>query len=230
VRALHPVLERLRGGLVVSCQARPGHPLRDPARILAMAEAAAAGGAAGLRLAGEEDIRVVRAALDLPIIGLRKVTSSGFPVYITPTLEDARAVVEAGADLVAVDATARPRPGGVAAAALIAAVRAQLDRPVLADVSTVAEGVAAAAAGADAVATTLAGYTGPGAPPEEPDVALVEALVERVEVPVIAEGRYRTPQEVARAFQAGAFAVVVGRAITDPVHLTRRFVAATPRR
>lgn len=227
---VHPVLERVRGGLVVSCQAPPGHPFRDPARILAMAEAAAAGGAAGLRLAGAEDIRAVRAALDLPIIGLRKVTSPGFPVYITPTLEDARAVVEAGADLVAVDATARPRPGGVEAAALIAGVRAQLGRPVLADVSTVEEGIAAAAAGADAVATTLAGYTGPGAPPGEPDLALVEVLVGRVEVPVIAEGRYRTPEEVARAFQAGAFAVVVGRAITDPVHLTRRFVAATPRR
>ena len=143
--------------------------------------------------------------------------------------EEVRAIEAAGADLVAVDGTARPRSAGAAAtpAELIAQVRAaHPDLPVMADVAELAEGVSAAAAGADIVATTLSGYTGPPPPPAGPDLVLVEALVASQPRPVIAEGRYATPEEVRAAFAAGAHAVVVGTAITDTLALARRFVAA----
>ncbi len=223
---IHPVLRPLARGLIVSCQARVGHPLRSPTIIAALARAACAGGAVAVRISGEDDIRAVRQAIDLPVIGLRKVFHPDTPVYVTPTLQDARAVAEAGADIIAVDATARPRPGGQPLEDLVTAIHEELNRPVLADVATLEEGIWAARQGADAVATTLAGYTGPEPPPEDPDVDLVGLLAEQLEVPVLAEGRYRHPEQARAALRAGAFAVVVGRAITDPLMLTELFVAA----
>jgi N-acylglucosamine-6-phosphate 2-epimerase len=210
----------LRGGLVVSVQASPGTPLDAPAHIAAMASAASLGGAAGIRAV---EVTAVKAAVALPVIGLRKRRVEGSEVYITPTLEDARAVAAAGADVVAVDATLRPRPDGVDLAALVT----ELPVPVLADVDSLEAGVAAREAGAAAVATTLAGYTGAAAASAGPDLELVSALASALECPVFAEGRIATPAQVRAAFDAGAFAVVVGTAITDPVALTRGFAAAT---
>jgi putative N-acetylmannosamine-6-phosphate epimerase len=221
------VLDRLRGGLIVSCQAREGHPLHNSSIIAALARAAEAGGAVGVRVNGEKDIAAVRMFVTVPVIGIRKMWTEDFPVYITPAFEDAAVVAAAGADVIAVDATHRERPGGEAINELIPHIRRELDRPVMADVSTFKEGEQAAAFGADLVSTTLSGYT-MGAPPEEPDLDLVRRLARTLSVPVIAEGRYRTPEQVREAFQAGAFAVVVGRAITDALAITRRFVEATP--
>jgi N-acylglucosamine-6-phosphate 2-epimerase len=221
------VLDRLQGGLVVSCQAREGHPLHNPLIIAALARAAEAGGAVGVRVNGEKDIAAVRVFVTVPIIGIRKMWVEDFPVYITPTFEDAAVVASAGSDVIAVDATHRERPGGEAIEELIPRIRRELDRPVMADVSTFNEGEQAAAIGADLVATTLSGYT-TGAPPEDPDLDLVRRLTRALSVPVVAEGRYRTPDQVRAAFQAGAFAVVVGRAITDALSITRHFVEATP--
>ncbi|HXF83461.1 MAG TPA: N-acetylmannosamine-6-phosphate 2-epimerase [bacterium] len=222
-------LAHLRGGLIVSCQARAGHPLRERGVIVALARAAVAGGAAGLRLNGEEDIRAVRQAVGaVPIIGIRKVWTAGMPVYITPSFADATVVAAAGADIIALDATARPR-AGEPLEELLPRIRAELGRPVMADVATVEEGERAAALGADLVATTLAGYTGTAPPPEEPDLTLLRKLCRTLRVPVVAEGRYHTPEQVREAFRAGAWAVVVGRAITDALFLTRRFVDALRR-
>ncbi len=219
-------LDALRGGLVVSVQAPPGSPLRDPAHMAAIACAAAAGGAVAIRAAGAADVSAIKAALDLPLIGLHKRhTPDG--VLITPTVADARAVADAGADVVAVDATLRRRSDGRATAQFLAELGRELAVPVLADVDDLESGRAAADAGADAVATTLAGYTG-AAVPAEPDLALVRALSRSVSVPVVAEGRYRDPGQVGLAFAAGAHAVVVGTAITDPTALTRRLARATP--
>lgn len=220
-------LDRLQGGLIVSCQAREGHPLHNPHIIAALARAAEAGGAAGVRINGESDVRAVRAYVTVPIIGIRKMWIEDSPVYITPRFEDAAAVAAAGADLIALDATPRERPGGESVEELIPRIHRELGRPVLADVSTVREGEQAAALGADLVATTLSGYT-TGAPPSEPDLELVRRLARSLSIPVIAEGRYRTREHVREAFQAGAFAVVVGRAITDALAITRHFVEATP--
>lgn len=209
---------------MVSCQAAAGSPLAMTEHLVALARAAEAGGARGIRAEGSTDVAAIKEAVGLPVIGLRKRAVPGSDVYITPELEDARAVAAAGADIVAVDATLRRRPGGVDGARFLARLVRELDRPVLADVDCVEAGVVAEAAGAAAVATTLSGYTGAGPPPEDPDLELVGRLAVQLDCPVLAEGRYATPEAVQVALDAGAFAVVVGAAITDPLALTRRFV------
>ncbi|MFC4059612.1 N-acetylmannosamine-6-phosphate 2-epimerase [Planomonospora corallina] len=221
---MNPLLAAVRGRLIVSCQAYPGEPLRDPGTMCRMARAVAAGGAAGIRAQGLDDLRLIRAALDLPLIGLWKDGDGG--VFITPTLEHALAVAETGADVVALDATGRPRPDGRTLAETVRAVHERTGRLVMADVSTYEEGVAAAEAGADVVGTTLAGYTpysrtGPG-----PDLDLVARLARDLPVPVIAEGRIHTPGQAAEALRRGAHAVVVGTAITHPASITRWFAGA----
>nr|BFE84249.1 hypothetical protein GCM10020093_068500 [Planobispora longispora] len=159
---MSPVLAALRGRLVVSCQAYPGEPMRHPDTMRRVAQAVAAGGAAGIRAQGLEDLRLIRAALDLPLIGLWK--DGDGDVFITPTLDHALAVAGTGADVVALDATGRPRPDGRTLAEIVRAVHERTGRLVMADVSTYEEGVAAAEAGADVVGTTLAGYTPTRAP------------------------------------------------------------------
>jgi N-acylglucosamine-6-phosphate 2-epimerase len=222
-------LEAIRGGLVVSCQAPPGSPLALTEHMVALARAAAEGGAAGIRAEGVDDIEAIKDAVGLPLIGLRKRRVAGSEIYITPELEDARIAAGAGADIVAVDATLCPRAGGLETASLLGELVAELSQPVLADVDCLEAGVAARAAGAAAVATTLSGYTGDAEPPETPDLELVGRLAAELDCPVIAEGRYATPEAVREAVEAGAWAVVVGTAITDPLALTRRFAAACER-
>lgn len=222
-------LEAIRGGLVVSCQAPPGSPLAQTRHMVAFARAAAAGGAAGIRAEGLGDIAAIKEAVELPLIGLLKRRVAGSEVYITPELEDARAVAGAGADIVAVDATLRPRPGAHDTGSLLARLARELPQPVLADIDCLEAAAAAHAAGAAAVATTLSGYTGYGPPPGTPDVELVRLLAGELDCPVLAEGRYATPESVREAFEAGAWAVVVGTAITDPVALTHRFASVCER-
>jgi N-acylglucosamine-6-phosphate 2-epimerase len=219
----------MRGGLVVSVQAAPGTPLASPDTMSAIARAAELGGAAGIRAEGVADIRAIKNAVGVPVIGLIKRDIPGSPVRITGSLEDARAVAAAGADVVAVDATPCARPDGMATQDFLAALAAELEAPLLGDVDSFESAVAARAAGADAVATTLSGYAGDGSAPAEPDLELVERLAGELDCPVLAEGRYSTPSDVAAAFDAGAFAVVVGTAITDPIALTRRLAAAAER-
>ncbi|MEB3197282.1 MAG: N-acetylmannosamine-6-phosphate 2-epimerase [Candidatus Sericytochromatia bacterium] len=215
------LLARLRGGLLVSCQAQPDEPLHGAQHMAAMARAAEVGGACGIRAESPADIVAIRAAVPLPLVGLWKQGSEG--VYITPTCAAARAVVEAGADIVAVDATQRARE--VPAEDLIRWIECDLGRPVLADVSTLEEALAAEAAGATAVAPTLSGYTG-GPVPSEPDWTLLEAMLRMCRVPVFMEGRIWAPEQASRALAMGAWTVVVGSAITRPQLITRRFVAA----
>ena len=215
-----------RGAFIVSCQARADNPLHGPAFMAAMARAAEQGGASAFRVNGAADIRAVRAASALPIIGIVKRMSDHYPVTITPDIADAIAAAESGARIIATDATPRPRDG-LAVSALIAAIKQQTGLAVMADVSTLDEGIAAAALGADAVATTLAGHTADTAHRKAlgPDLDLVAALVARLTIPVVAEGLYETPEQVAEAYRRGAYAVVVGTAITNPREITRRFVA-----
>jgi putative N-acetylmannosamine-6-phosphate epimerase len=223
---LPAVLHALRGGLIVSCQAREGMPLRDVSHMVAMARCAKLGGAVGLRACGVDDIRAEKEATGLPVIGLEKIDSPGFDIYITPTLESILRVADAGADIVALDATDRPRPDGRSLRETVGAFRAQRSAPLMADVSTVDEGIAAADAGFDVISTTLSGYT-PYSPQQEgPDFDLLQELVNRTNLPIIAEGRIWRPEEAARALELGAWAVVVGSAITRPEEITRRFAAA----
>jgi N-acylglucosamine-6-phosphate 2-epimerase len=222
------VLNQLNGGLIVSCQGLPGEPLHGPAHMAAMAVAAALGGAVGIRANSPADIAAIRAVVSLPIIGINKVDVPGFAVYITPTLEDAGRVSEAGADIIAFDATLRPHPAGLTVKTIIAAIHA-LGKIAMADVATLPEGLAAVEAGVDLVSTTLSGYT-PDSPAQEgPDFELLERLALELKpagVPVIAEGRISTPEQARQALALGAFAVVVGGAITRPQVITARFVHA----
>jgi N-acylglucosamine-6-phosphate 2-epimerase len=228
------IAEAWRGGLVVSCQAPEESPLRDPAIMAAMARAAAMAGAVGIRTNGPADVAAIRAAVDLPIIGIHKRADLEPEAYITPNLACVEGLVRAGAAVVAIDATLRPRRSAASApsaAALIAQIREAFpDLVVMADVATLSEGVAATAAGADLVGTTLSGYTADSPALPGPDVGLIAALVRAQDRPVIAEGRVATPDDLRAAFAAGATAVVVGTAITDPLTTARRFVAATPGR
>jgi N-acylglucosamine-6-phosphate 2-epimerase len=216
-----------RGTLVVSCQARDDNPLAGAAFMRAMALAAVQGGAAGIRAEGVADIAAIRAALDVPVIGLVKRWDAAFEVYITPGFADAAAIVAAGCDVVALDATQGSRDGEPIAA-LIPRIRRELGVAVMADIATLEEGLAAAAMGADYVGTTLAGYTPARAATEGPDLELLAELAARCPVPVVAEGRFETAAQVAQAFALGAHAVVVGTAITNPREITRRFAAALP--
>ncbi|MFC8501778.1 N-acetylmannosamine-6-phosphate 2-epimerase [Pedococcus sp. NPDC057267] len=218
------VLDAIRGRLVVSCQAYPGEPMRFPDTMRRVAQAAEQGGAAGIRAQGLDDITAIRGAVDVPLIGLWK--DGHDDVFITPTLEHALAVAHAGAHVVALDGTARPRPDGRSLAETIAAVHHKTDALVMADCSTFEEGLAAAAAGADVVGTTLAGYTEYTTKTDGPDLELVARLVAAVQVPVVAEGRIHTPGQAADALASGAWAVVVGTAITHPTTITGWFAAA----
>ncbi|KGN30867.1 N-acetylmannosamine-6-phosphate 2-epimerase [Knoellia sinensis KCTC 19936] len=218
------LVEALRDGLIVSCQAYPGEPMRSPDTMTRVALAAARGGAVGIRAQGLEDIASIRAAVDLPLIGLWKDGEDD--VFITPTLEHAVAVAEAGAHIVALDGTSRRRPDGRSLAETIAAVHGTTGALVMADCSTFDEGIAAAAAGADLVGTTLAGYTAYTIKTDGPDLTLVGQLATRLDVPVVAEGRVHTPGQAAAAIHAGAHAVVVGTAITHPTTITGWFAAA----
>ncbi len=222
------IAARLRGRLIVSCQALPHEPLFGADTMARMAAAAQEGGAAGLRANGSADIAAIRAASDLPLIGLSKVDVAGYDVYITPTLADALAVSQAGADVIALDATDRPHPEGTTAE-FVRRVRAATDKPVLADVATYAEGLAAQEAGADFVSTTMSGYAPNSPQSEEPDLELVRRLASVLTVPLIAEGRIATPEQARAALDAGAWAVVVGGAITRPQQITARFAGALQR-
>lgn len=220
-----PVVERLRGRLIVSCQAAADSPLRAPTIIAALAECAERGGAGGVRVDGPEDVAAVRQVVGVPIIGIYKVRGAS-PIYITPTYELAREVARAGADIVAVQATRHRGERDTPLDRLIAMIHSECGLPVMADVSTVDEGLAAAEAGADLVATTMAGYTPHSRAMAGPDLELVRELAERSPVPVVAEGRIQTPEEAAAALRGGAWAVVVGRAITMPGAITERFAGA----
>lgn len=221
---MNALVAQLRHRLVVSCQAYPGEPMRDPDTMRRVALAAAAGGAAGIRAQGLADIAVIRDAVGLPVIGLWK--DGDDDVFITPTLDHALAVARAGAHVVALDGTSRPRPDGRTLGETVAAVHERTGALVMADCATFEEGVAAAEAGADLVGTTLAGYTAYTRKQPGPDLDLVARLAREIDVPVVAEGRIHTPVQAAQALRAGAWAVVVGTAITHPTTITGWFASA----
>ncbi|HWL67992.1 MAG TPA: putative N-acetylmannosamine-6-phosphate 2-epimerase [Geminicoccus sp.] len=216
------LLDQLRGGLVVSCQPVTGGPMDRVDIVVALALAARDGGAVGLRIEGAANVRAVREACDLPILGLIKRDLPDSPVRITPWREDVQALAEAGADVIAFDATHRPRP--VPVPDLLAMVR-QAGRLAMADCADMADARAAAAMGVDVVGTTMSGYTG-GPVPDAPDLDFVRAAAAELDLPVLAEGRFNTPDAAAQAIQAGAFTVVVGSAITRTEHVTGWFAQA----
>lgn len=216
------VLDALRGRLVVSCQANPDSPLRDPYIIGRLALAAERGGAAGLRIQGFEDVAAVRAVTNLPIIGLTKTDRDDTEVYITPTADEGVRLAGLGAQIVAFDATSRPRPEPLAE--MFAAVHAA-GALVMGDVSTLDEARAAYAYGADIVSTTLSGYTPYSRQLAGADWELMRELSD-AGLSFAAEGRLNSPADAAQALQSGARFVVVGSAITRPDVVTGWFAQA----
>jgi putative N-acetylmannosamine-6-phosphate epimerase len=225
---MHDVIASLRGGLIVSCQPKPDSPFRGPQAMSLFAKSAELGGACAIRADGAADVRAIHRMTALPIIGINKIRRGNWPVYITPTVFSARPLLRSGAALIAADATDRRRPGGMSAPDFIGLLKRELGVPIMADVATLDEGLAAAEAGADLVATTLSGYTDARPQTVGPDLDILRLLAQRCPVPVICEGRVSTPQDVRAAFDAGAYAVVVGTAITNPTAVVRMFVAGAP--
>jgi N-acylglucosamine-6-phosphate 2-epimerase len=226
---VHPILEQLRGSLIVSCQPdasdREHDPMNSPTIMTALARAAVLGGAIGIRADSPLDIAAIRAAVSVPIIGIYKFDIPGFQVRITPTVEHAIQIANAGSDVIAIDATQRPRPHGLSVADMIAQVKAQTGKLVFADVSTLDEGIHAAEVGADAILPTLAGYTDYSRNLPGPDFELIEAMATHLDVPLIVEGKISTPDQAKHALELGAWAVCVGSAITRPRWITEHFLS-----
>ena len=222
---LEQFIQQVRQQLIVSCQALPEEALFGAEIMAKVAISVARGGAKAIRANTPVDVRAIHQAVDLPLIGLYKEVLPGYDVIITPTLKHALAIAEAGADIIALDCTHRPHPEPDLKA-LIAAIHEQTDCLVMADISTYEEGLAAADIGADMLSTTLSGYT-PYSPQQKgPDIELVARLSAASRIPVIAEGRYQTPQQVKQALESGAVSVVVGGAITRPRQITEAFIEA----
>ncbi|HSY68680.1 MAG TPA: N-acetylmannosamine-6-phosphate 2-epimerase [Edaphobacter sp.] len=220
-------LEAIRGRLIVSCQASEGDPLDDLDTLTRIATSVLRGGAGGLRAEGVAHIAAFRAITQLPIIGIIKTYDANGDVYITPDFRSAKAISDAGADIIALDCTARRLTAAEPWPELVSRIHAELNRSVLADIATLKDALAAERAGADAVATTLYGYTAETANQRNVSWALVRSIVARLTIPVLVEGHITDPQEARTALDLGATAVVVGSAITRPETITARFIQAT---
>ena len=225
--AISELVQSLKGKLIVSVQAYPGEPLRTPEFMAAMARACELGGAAAIRCQGLSDIAAIKGRVEIPVLGLWKEGHEG--VYITPTLRHALACVWAGADIVAIDATDRPRPDGRTFAETVAALREQVDTLVMADCATIEDIRNAVACGCDIASTTLShGKAAIDTTLDDgPDIALLaQATSEFPDFPVICEGHVHTPADARKAMDAGAWAVVAGTGITHPTSITSWFKAA----
>ncbi len=220
-------LERLQGGLIVSVQAWSGSAIDEPEVLAAMAVAAAASGAVGVRMQGMANLRAARVRLTVPMIGLIKAEHHGFAPYITPTIAAVREVAACGVEIVAFDATGRARPDGSSVEAIVAAIHAA-GALAMADCATAGDALAAMAAGADILATTLCGYTDETRGMALPALPLVRELAE-LDAFVVCEGGIHRPEELAAAFDAGADAVVVGTAITNTDWLVGEFASRAPK-
>ena len=213
----------LKKGLVVSCQVPDGTPIDTPEFIAAQAETVLQAGAVGIRAQGLTNVAAVARTVSVPIIGLIKRYSDSTQIHITPEIDDVLKLEQAGATIVAIDATGRLRENGLSFPAFMEELRRKTDIPILADIDTVEAALAAESLGCDAVATTLSGYTSAPAP-KLPNIELIQKLSNSVKVPIIAEGGFNRPEHLLQAFNAGAWSVCIGTAITNPYLLAKSFV------
>lgn len=220
------ILKSLKGKIIVSSQAMPDEPLYKEECMFALMQSVVNGGAEALRVAGARDVKNAK-KLNVPVIGLTK--PNGLPtnwkeiVYITPGLKEVNELINAGADIIAFDGTSRPHDN-CSLEDIIETIH-KAKRLAMADISTLEEGINCAELGADIISTTLAGYTPEsGEPTKGPDYELLSALVKALDKPIILEGRIWTPEDVKKAFEYGAYCVVIGSAITRPQLITKRFI------
>ncbi|GAB4303346.1 MAG: N-acetylmannosamine-6-phosphate 2-epimerase [Geminocystis sp.] len=220
-------MKELQSSLVISCQAPSNSPLHNPDIIANIALACVNQGAKGLRIDSPNHIKAVRKLLpDIPIIGLWKQMGLDSDVYITPRLEDAIAVAEAGADIIAIDATQRKRPNGETLEEIISHIQQNLQKLVMADIDTKENAIIARDLGVDFIGTTLYGYTQDTRQFTPPNFDLIGELVREINTPIICEGGIKTPEEAKKALDKGCFCVVVGTAITGIDLLAQNFVKA----
>lgn len=221
------VLGRIKGGLIVSCQALETEPLYSPYIMSRMAYAAYQGGAVGIRANTPVDIRAIKEVVDLPLIGLYKQMFADSQVYITPTLEAVEEIAACGADIIAIDATGRRRPGGISLEDFFREVRKRYPKQLfMADCSCYEDAVRAQELGFDLAGTTLRGYTQETKDAAIPDYSLLQRMTDRLDIPVIAEGGIWSPEQLKQALDCKVHAAVVGTAITRPMDITRRFTEA----
>lgn len=220
------LLASIEHGLIVSCQAPPDSPLHNNQIISAMAQVAVNQGAVAVRIDTPSHVQAVRQKLgSFPIIGLWKQQIQGYEVYITPRYEDALAIAEAGADIIAIDGTLRPRPLQENLPDLVTKIQQQLGKLVMADVDSIESAAAAAAAGVDLIGTTLYGYTHQTLNCHPPGWQLLTQIVATTNIPAICEGGVSNPQMAQKALALGAYAVVVGTAITGIDRKLQDFMA-----
>lgn len=221
------VFKKIKGGLIVSCQALDNEPLYSPYIMSRMAYAAKLGGAYGIRANSPEDIIKIKETVDLPIIGLYKKNFHDSEVYITPTEECVDALMESEPDIIAIDATNRLRPFGLTLDAFFMKIRNKYpDMLFMGDCSCIEDGIHAEELGFDLVGTTLCGYTNETKDTELPNISLMKQMASTVKIPVIAEGGIWSPEQLKAAIDSGVHAAVVGTAITRPMEITKRFVDA----
>lgn len=223
------LFDQIKGGLIVSCQALEHEPLytKEGGVMPLMAKAAAQSGAVGIRANTVRDITQIKAVVALPVIGIIKKDYPGTPMYITVTMAEVDALVECGVDILAVQGTSALRPDGSTAADFIRQIKAKYPQQlVMADIATLEEAMACAEAGADFVGTTMRGYTPETKGIDDIDFAFITELTQKCPAKVIAEGHIHSPEQAVQALQAGAFALVVGGAITRPAEITARFTGA----
>ena len=221
------VLDKIKGGLIVSCQALPEEPLHSSYIMSRMAYAAYLGGAVGIRANTVEDITEIKKTVDLPIIGIIKRVFEDSSVYITPTMSEVQALVDCGVDIIAVDATNRLRTGGVTFEDFFTEVRKTFPEQLfMADTACFSEGKKARELGIDIVGTTMSGYTDYTEGNDLPDFSLMERYVNELDCPVIAEGGIWTPEQLKKAMNIGVHCAVVGTAVTRPMEITKRFANA----
>ena len=221
------LIEKIRGGLIVSCQALEDEPLHSSFIMGRMAYAAYLGGAIGIRANTVEDIREIKKNVSLPIIGIIKKDYPDCKVRITPTIDEIALLVEEGVDIIATDATSRPRPDGRSVEEFFAEVRKKFPSQLfMADCSTFEDAERAERLGFDFIGTTLNGYTDDTRHLPPPNFDLMYRLAHELNTPAIAEGGIFSPDELRRAMDQGVLSCVVGSAITRPMKITERYVKA----
>jgi N-acylglucosamine-6-phosphate 2-epimerase len=227
------LFDKIKGQVIVSCQAVPGEPLyvEEKSIMYLMARAAKRAGTPAIRTSSIRDVEAIKEETGLPVIGLIKVNYEGFESYITPTMKEVDALVDVGSDVIALDCTDLKRGDGKTISAFMTEVRQKYpDQILMADISTYEEGIRAWKLGLDLVGTTMSGYTPHSPKLDGPDYELVRRLSQTIDVPVIGEGRVHSPQQAVEMLDAGAFAVVVGGAITRPLEIATRFIQAVKER
>lgn len=224
---MNSIMNQIKGGLIVSCQALEHEPLHSAEIMARMAYAAKLGGAVGIRANSVVDIKAIKEKVDLPLIGIIKKDYPDSKIFITATMEEVDALVEAGCEIIATDATCRTRPNGESLDEFFKKVREKYPNQLfMADCATFEEGMHAAEIGFDFIGTTLSGYTEESKDAVLPNYQMMERLVKEAGKPVIAEGGIWSPEQLKKALDLGVLSAVVGTAITRPMEITQYFIKA----